>query len=139
MRTILRTTIGLVFLVFPVGLGAVQAQTVNNQNYGFNLPSAPRSNGYDEVRTSDGTSCRSSMGGNGAYLDVGGIAGQKNNSGTLNQGTVYGRVIIPLGERPGRIDCRSLYQLEIERLKMQLRAAQAGLGASGSRADWNNQ
>jgi len=139
MRTILCVTIGLVLWASPVGSGVAQSQTINNQNYGFNLPSAPRSNGYDEVRTSDGTSCRSSMGGNGAYLDVGGIAGQKNNSGSLNQGTVYGRLIIPLGKRPGRIDCRSLYQLEIERLKMQLRAAQAGLGASGSRADWNNQ
>jgi len=77
MRTILCVTIGLVLWASPVGSGVAQSQTINNQNYGFNLPSAPRSNGYDEVRTSDGTSCRSSMGGNGAYLDVGGIAGRK--------------------------------------------------------------
>ena len=127
-----------------IGLGVVltwmtpaRAQTINNSNFGFNLPAAPRPNGFDEVRTSDGTTCRSAMGGNGAYLDVGGIGGQGDN-GHFDRGSVYGRVVIPLGERPGRIDCTSLYQLEIERLKLQLQAAKAGLRGAQA-GDWNNE
>ena len=117
----------------------------NNQNFGFNLPSAPLPSGFDEVRASDGTTCRSSMSGNGAYLDIGGIGGQSNQSGKFDSATVYGRVVIPLGEKPGRIDCRSLYQLEIERLKHELRLVRSGGGsgqpagnASWQKEGWNN-
>ena len=121
--------------------GVAQAQSINNhntQNYGFNLPTPPMPNGFDEVRTSDGTTCRSSISSSGAYLDIGGI-GSNDTNARYGDATVYGRVIIPLGKRPGRIDCRTLYQLEIDRLKHELHLARSGhvKGADGD-DDWQN-
>lgn len=114
------------------------AQTIvyRERQSGLNLPSAPRPNGFDEVRTSDGTVCRSAMGGNGAYLDFGGIGGQASD-GDFDTASIYGRVVVPLGRQPKRVDCSVLYQLEIERLQMELRAARAGLESAGD--NWNNQ
>jgi len=117
------------------------------RNYGFNLPSPPAQSGFDEVRASDGTTCRSSMGGNGAYLDVGGIGGQSDASSGSDNLTVYGRLIVPLGAKPGRIDCSSLYNLEIERLKAELRIARSSVagGVAGRKTEgwdktgWNNE
>lgn len=119
-----------------------QAATVNNnQNFGFNLPTPPVSGGFDEVKAADGTTCRSSISGNGPYLDFGGISSpptQTSNSDLL----AYGRIIIPLGKKPGRIDCTSLYQLEIDRLKHELKLAKSGFGSgdieTDENADWQN-
>jgi hypothetical protein len=45
-----------------------------------------------------------------------------SNNNANNNGDVglYARVIIPLGDGPPRVDCTSLYNLEIERLTMEL-------------------
>ena len=92
---------------------------------GFSLPGVSSPSGFDEVRASDGTTCRSSLGNRGAYLDVGGIASE--NGGRIRDGAVYGRLIVPLGEKPARIDCRNLYQMEIERLRLEVKAMKASL------------
>ncbi|MDX2290509.1 MAG: hypothetical protein NW217_17040 [Hyphomicrobiaceae bacterium] len=101
----------------------------NNQTYthGLNLPQVPIPNGQDEVRSADGTTCRSSMASNSAYLDVGAI-GSQDYDGQFSQGTFYGRVIMPLGETPRRVDCSKLYELEIQRLRHELALMQGGLG-----------
>jgi hypothetical protein len=105
----------------------------NNQSYsyGLQLPQVPQPNGQDEIRAADGTTCRSSMASNNAYLDVGGIGGQ-GVDGSFDSGTVYGRMIIPLGGVPNRLDCSSLYNLEIERLKHELELTRAGLAGGAS-------
>jgi hypothetical protein len=94
------------------------------QNAGFSLPGVTLPSGTDEVRAADGTSCRSAVGGNGAYLDVGVIGKQS----TSNDNAYYGRVVVPLGKMPKRLNCSALYELEIERLKLELELAKAGLG-----------
>ena len=43
--------------------------------------------------------------------------------------------MIPLGHQPKRLDCSELYALEVERLKMELRLMQMGLGNQGKPAD----
>lgn len=95
-----------------------------NQNSGFSLPGVTLPQGTDEVRAADGTSCRSAVGGNGAYLDVGVIGKQS----TADDNAYYGRVVVPLGKSPKRLDCARLYELEVERLKLELELAKAGLG-----------
>ena len=40
--------------------------------------------------------------------------------------SVYGRVIVPLGRKPPRINCRSLYALELQRLRHELEMAKMG-------------
>jgi hypothetical protein len=49
------------------------AQEINNSNVnnGFSLPGVSLPQGTDEVRAADGTSCRSAVGGSGAYLEHG--------------------------------------------------------------------
>ena len=131
--------LGIILGATFIAFGSAQAQTVTNnntQNFGFNLPSPPMPNGFDEVRASDGTTCRSAIANNGPYLDVGGIAAEDSNNGRMD-GKIYGRVIIPLGEKPDRISCRSLYQLEIDRLKHELRVARSG-SVSGGDGNWQN-
>lgn len=108
----------LLFAALPA-----KAQEVN-QNSGFSLPGVTLPQGTDEVRAADGTSCRSAVGGNGAYLDVGVIGKQS----TADDNAYYGRVVVPLGKSPKRLDCAKLYELEVERLKLELELAKAGLG-----------
>ena len=40
----------------------------------------------------------------------------------------YGRVVIPLGSRPKRLDCSKLYNLEVERLQIELDLMKMGVG-----------
>lgn len=117
-------------------------QVFNSQQFGFNLPRPPIPNGFDEVRAADGTTCRSSIAGNGAYLDFGGIGAEDSpGAGSLSGATVYGRITVPLGKKPGRIDCTTLYQLELQRLQHELNLAKAALhNKSTTQSDeWNNE
>lgn len=121
---------------------STQQQVFTSQQFGFNLPRPPIPNGFDEVRAADGTSCRSSIAGNGAYLDLGGIGSEDvPGSGSLTGATVYGRITIPLGKKPSRIDCSSLYQLELQRLQHELNLTKAALRAQGKTQinEWNNE
>ncbi len=100
-------------------------QTAAAPNSAFSLPGVSLPQGTDEVRAADGTSCRSAVGGNGAYLDMGAIGTPSDN---MKSSSVYGRVLIPLGASSKRLDCSQLYQLEVERLKLELELAKAGMG-----------
>lgn len=137
MWEILRTAIavaGIAFLSNFVAGEAAQAQsTIINQNLsGFSLPGVQLPQGHDEVRAADGTTCRSAVSGSGAYLDVG-IIGSPDQiqAGNLSH---YGRIVIPLGRKPKRLDCTKLYNLEIQRLTIELRLMQMGLSRSFSPA-----
>ena len=142
MRSLLGKTLALTpasaFAAFMALSAGASAQSTNNgfynpgynnttYSYGLQLPQVPQPNGQDEIRAADGTTCRSSMASNNAYLDMGGIGGQ-GADGSFDSGTVYGRLIVPLGDIPKRLDCSSLYNLEIERLRNELQLIRAGLG-----------
>ena len=98
--------------------------SIYNQN-SVNLPSPPMVHGQDTVRGVSGASCQSAVAGGGPYLDLGVIGSQD----VFNRDTaaVYGRIVVPLGERPKRIDCTRLYDLEIARLKMELDLMRLGM------------
>ncbi len=104
-------------------------------NRGVYLPPAPQGpGGEDSIETADGTRCRQSINSNGPYLDLGaaGAASKPLESDRLGSGVVlfsqerdqealaYVRVTIPLGQRPARLDCSRLYELEIDRLRREL-------------------
>lgn len=130
--------------VAATGLSVLYGQpaAANDVNYisqniqGFNLPGVQLPQGADEVRAADGTTCRSAVSGSGAYLDVGviGTPGSSSTTGT-STASAYGRIVIPLGHQPKRLDCSELYALEVERLKMELRLMQMGLGNQGQPAE----
>ncbi|MCB1387371.1 MAG: hypothetical protein KDJ80_15645 [Nitratireductor sp.] len=136
-----------------LGVEAQAETTFVNQNIsGFSLPGVTLPSGADEVRAADGTTCRSAVGGNGAYVDVGVIGNPETESSASNV-SAYGRIVVPLGVKPKRVDCTRLYDLEIQRLEMELRLAQMGLaqgispvfesgpatqGGDAAGADWVN-
>jgi hypothetical protein len=128
---------------YPVGLGFVMAlfmtltttaaiaQTTNNNssfqnNNSFSLPGVTLPQGHDEVRAADGTTCRSAISGDGAYLDMG-VIGNPEQTSTDSSVSAYTRIVIPLGEKRNRIDCSKLYNLEVRRLEIELKLMELGL------------
>ena len=137
MRTLSRNTYRAA--VAALLIGAAQADTitttssiVNSAQFGMTLPSASLPSGQDEIHSSDGTSCRSAVGGNGAYMDMGLIGAPSSSDSTNATAAAYGRVVIPLGDTAKRLDCSQLYALEIERLKMEIQLAKMGAGAGAT-------
>ena len=116
------------------GAQAQNTNIVNQDVTGFNLPGVQLPQGHDEVRAADGTTCRSAVSGAGAYLDAG-LIGNPDSTGGSKGLSAYGRVVIPLGKKPGRLDCGRLYDLEVQRLQMELRLMQMGLGRQGRIGD----
>ena len=105
-----------------------QIYNLNQNENGFNLPGVTLPQGQDEVHASDGTTCRSAVSGSGAYMDLGVIRG---NNQTDNGVATYGRVVIPIGRTPTRLDCSRLYELEVQRLQLELKLLKMGLGGDG--------
>ena len=97
--------------------------SVFNQN-GVNLPSAPSVHGQDRVNGASGMSCESAIASGGPYVDLGVIGAQDVYA--RDTAAVYGRIVVPLGKRPKRVDCTKLYELEITRLKMELELMRLG-------------
>ena len=98
----------------------------NNAQFGMQLPYASMPNGQDEIRTAEGTSCRSAVGGDGTYLDSG-VIGTPGGNDLEASAAIYSRIVVPLGSKAKRLDCSRLYDLEIRRLKMELDLARMGL------------
>lgn len=134
MRQVLRTsqvlTLSLLTVLTVERPGfAEDVYNLNQNQTGFTLPGVTLPQGQDEVHASDGTTCRSAVSGSGAYFDLGVIHG---NSQSNNDMATYGRVVIPIGRTPKRLDCSRLYELEVERLQMELRLLKMGLAPDGS-------
>ncbi|MDG4881089.1 hypothetical protein [Mesorhizobium sp. WSM4884] len=136
MRKVLRTsqvlTLSLLSALAVVSQGFAEDILNLNQNQtGFSLPGVSLPQGQDEVHASDGTTCRSAVSGSGAYLDLGVIRGNNTSSQSNSDIATYGRVVIPIGRTPKRLDCSRLYELEVERLQMELKLLKMGVGADG--------
>jgi hypothetical protein len=129
MRQIHWAAAFLALALLPEAAGAEDVYNLNQNQSGFTLPGVTLPQGQDEVRAADGTTCRNSVSGSGAYVDVGVIRGNGTDSRDL---ATYGRLVIPLGRQPKRLDCARLYELEVQRLQMELRLAKMGLGAGGT-------
>jgi hypothetical protein len=143
MRKSLSTAFKLIILGGVAGYGSAAAQVIPdnannpiilpstsssyNQN-GFNLPTIPNVTGQDIVRGSGGISCQSSVGSGGPNFDLGVIG--SNDMFDRDSMSVYGRITVPLGKRPKRVDCTRLYDLEISRLQMELQLMRAGASSN---------
>ena len=112
--------------------GAASAQTVvaDDRSYvytnsGVTLPAPVQSYGQDEVQAAGGVACRSAVGGGGAYIDMGMV----NSADVLQRDvtSAYARVVVPLNRAPKRVDCTRLYELELQRLRMELELARMSL------------
>lgn len=84
------------------------------------------------IETPGGTRCRQSVNSSGPYLDIGfGVTQDQNYSSDADsedEGLLgYARVVIPLSGTVKRIDCARLYELEIQRLQMEIELMRMGL------------
>ncbi|CDX33625.1 conserved exported hypothetical protein [Mesorhizobium sp. ORS 3359] len=136
MRKVLRASQVLTLSLLPalavVSRGLAEDILNLNQNQtGFSLPGVSLPQGQDEVHASDGTTCRSAVSGSGAYLDLGVIRGNNSSNQANSDVATYGRVVIPIGRTPKRVDCSRLYELEVERLQLELKLLKMGIGADG--------
>ncbi|GEM_PF-799798 len=96
-----------------------------NQN-SMQLPSMQMPYGQDEVQGAGGVACRNSVASGGPYVDFGMIG--SNDLYDRQAASLYGRIVVPLGQKPERLDCSRLYELEIRRLQLELEMARMGLG-----------
>ena len=104
---------------------------------GVYLPQSPNGPGGDDsIDTADGTRCRQSMSNNGAYVDMGviGTATRQPRQPSVasllerqgDSAVAYARITIPIGTRPGRLDCSRLYELELQRLRREVELLRMG-------------
>jgi hypothetical protein len=97
----------------------------------INLPGAPRPTGFDELRTSSGTTCKQAAGSN-LNVDFGLVASTQDRDNKYSdenrdafageQGNAaFARVSYAIGA-PKRLDCSKLYDIELETLRLELQA-----------------
>ena len=114
----------LLFLLYPYAVFAENS----NSSLNLQLPNAGTSYGQDAFRSGE-MDCKNSIGG-GTNLEFGvtGIiddyesplgTGSSSGSSTKDVG-VYARITIPLDAPKERINCNTLYQLELKRKRLEI-------------------
>ena len=106
--------------------------TAMAENSGLNLslPNAGSTYGQDSIRTQDGLDCKNAIGG-ATQMEFGvtGIVdnyespfGDSNAYGIEQSKDVgvYARIVIPLDAPKERINCNSLYQLELRKKRLEV-------------------
>lgn len=112
-----------------------------NDAYALSIPSMSHSQSYDEVRTSDGTTCHSSTYGPQLQIGVAGGVGDDDQDHNYygksrtkqDEKAVYAQISIPIGG-PARIDCTALYNLEVKRKQLELKQLEAQIKELEARA-----
>lgn len=119
----------LILLVY--GLAFLHTYSMaETSSLNLSLPNAGGTYGQDSIRTQDGLDCKNAIGG-ATQLEFGmtGIVdnyespfGGGNSAGidqTKDVG-VYARIVIPLDAPKERINCNSLYQLELRKKRLEV-------------------
>lgn len=96
------------------------------------LPSAPSAYGQDSIRSGE-IDCKNSIGGStNVEFGVTGIISEPDdlmsNTRTKDVG-VYARIVIPLDGPKERINCNSLYELELRKKRIEVLKLQEELNA----------
>jgi len=108
----------------------------NNSGIGLSLPGASQSYGQDSIRAGD-LDCKNSIG--GATTFEFGVTGVIDNYSSPFREPDYGneekdvglyaRIVIPLDKPKERINCNSLYQLELRKKRLEVLKLQQELEA----------
>lgn len=123
-------------LVTLMGVG-LSSTAVAQSNSGINLalPSSPSSYGQDSIRAGD-LDCKNAIGG-ATQLEFG-VTGIIDNADTPFSDSfgdqskdigVYARIVIPLDKPKERINCNSLYELELRKKRLEVLRLQEELEA----------
>ena len=127
----------LVLLLFICGVA--DAGSLN-----LALPSSPSTYGQDSIRAGN-LDCKNAIGG-ATQLEFG-VTGIVNNASVLGSNSdmgstkdvgVYARIIIPLDKPKERINCNSLYQLELRIKRLEVLKLQQELDALKRMNSQNN-
>lgn len=108
------------------------AANAQNGSMSLAIPSAPGSFQSDRFRAGD-LDCSMAIG-SGTNVEFG-VLGVINNNQAITTAPsqqnkdigVYGRIIIPIGAPKGRVDCNILYQLELEKRRMEIQKLESEL------------
>ena len=111
----------ILFLLYP-SLAIAENSSLNLQ-----LPNAGTSYGQDSFKSSDGMDCKNSIGG-GTNLEFGMTGIIDNYSSPFENSDieskrdvgVYARITIPLDAPKERINCNTLYQLELKKKRLEI-------------------
>tara|TARA_R110000772_G_scaffold205272_1_gene315539 strand:- start:760 stop:1182 length:423 start_codon:yes stop_codon:yes gene_type:complete len=107
-----------------------------NSGIGLTLPGAAQSYGQDSIRSGD-MDCKNSIGG-ATQLEFGvtGIVdnysspfGSSDNGRSEKDVGFFARIVIPLDKPKERINCNSLYQLELRKKRLEVLKLQEELEA----------
>jgi hypothetical protein len=121
----------ILIVLFLVSTAYAETSSLN-----LSLPNSSSTYGQDSIRTQDGLDCKNAIGG-ATQMEFGmtGIVdnyqspfGGSNPSGidqTKDVG-VYARIVIPLDAPKERINCNSLYQLELRKKRLEVQKAYPG-------------
>jgi len=124
-----------ILLMMMSSMAWAQSSSLN-----LNLPSTPGSYASDRIRTSENVECSMAIGGSvNVEFGVVGVINQNgpfyNNQGLYPEGYdpdgivkdvgVYAKITIPLNAPKTRLDCNRLYQLELERTRMEIQKLKA--------------
>lgn len=110
-----------------------------SSSLGLQLPNAGSTYGQDSIRTQEGLDCKNAIGG-ATQLEFG-VTGIVDNyespfGGSNAEGInstkdvgVYARIVIPLDKPKQRINCNSLYELELRKKRIEVLKLQEELEA----------
>jgi len=116
------------FFLVMITLGVKANNSLNLQ-----LPSPYNNYSYDEVRTTDNMSCKNAIGGS-INFEMG-MTGIVNNASNIFESNadetkdvgLYARINIPLNAPKERINCNTLYKLELHKKRLEVMKLEAEL------------
>jgi len=108
----------------------------DNSGIGLSLPGASQSYGQDSIRAGD-LDCKNSIGGATTFeFGVTGVIdnysspfGEQDYGNEEKDVGLYARIVIPLDKPKERINCNSLYQLELRKKRLEVLKLQQELEA----------
>ena len=122
-------------LTAVIGALLTTASYAEQSSLNLALPSAPSAYGQDSIRAGD-LDCKNAIGGSTTFeMGVTGIVDNYQspfggNSGFQEKDVgVYARIVIPLDKPKERINCNSLYELELRKKRIEVLKLQEELNA----------
>ena len=123
-----------VLLLIAIQLTFVNSAYAESSSLNLALPSTPGSYGQDSIRAGD-LDCKNAIGG-ATQLEFG-VTGIIDNAESPFSGNgssskdigVFARIVIPLDKPKERINCNSLYELELRKKRIEVLKLQEELEA----------
>ena len=115
------------YIIVIVLMMFCNSSIAQNSSLNLSIPSAPGSYQSDRFRSGE-LDCSMAIG-SGVNVEFGVVGVINSNAQTVTTSTagpqtrdvgVYGRMIIPIGMPKGRVDCSILYNMELEKKRMEI-------------------